>query len=368
MSSQAVRLGIIGCGFATQSRHLPALRRVREIEVVALCDADPAVLSRVAGEWSVRSRHREPQELIEDPRVEAVAVCTPAVDHVPLAVAALAAQRHVFVEKPLALSLAEADRLVARAATSRWRVLLGFNLRWHRLALRARELLAGDGIGRVRAVRSVFSDPLLKRADLPEWRRRRAQGGGSLLDKGVHHFDLWRFLLGEEVETVAAASHAGAIDDEISTVTARSAGGALLTALTMDATTVSNEMTLYGDAGTLHLDFYRADGYELRAPADLPGAPASRLRRLAASFAELGSNAGEMARGGVFDAAYERQWRHFADVVRHGVAPGCAPRDGRAALAIALAALDAAADGGTRRLAAAPPPEGAAGLAAVGGG
>lgn len=355
MSTPAVRLGILGCGFATQSRHLPALKRTAGIEVVALCDADPARLARVAADWRVGRRYREPQALLDDPDLDAVAVCTPAEHHVPLALAALAAERHVFVEKPLALSLEDADRLAERAASSVRRVLVGFNLRWHRLAMRAHDLLAAGGIGRVRAVRSVFSDPLLTRADLPEWRRRRAQGGGSLLDKGVHHFDLWRYLLDDEVETVAAASASGGADDEVAAVTARTASGVVLTALTMDATTVGNEMTLYGDGGTLHLDLYRADGYELRAPHDLPGSPASRLRRLAASFSELGANAGEMARGGVFDAAYERQWRHFVDVVRHGVAPACTVRDGRAALAIALAAIAAAGDGGTRQVAAETP-------------
>lgn len=360
MNAQAVRLGIIGCGFATQSRHLPALRRTAGIEVVALCDADFARLSRVAADWGVARQHREPQALVDDPRVEAVAVCTPAEHHVSLALAALAAERHVFVEKPLALSLPDADRLVANVATSPRSLLVGFNLRWHRLVLRARDLLAAGGIGRVRAVRSVFSDPLLARVDLPQWRRRRAQGGGSLIDKGIHHFDLWRYLLGDEVTTVAAASASGAADDEVAEVTARTASGVLLTALTMDATTIGNEMTLYGDAGTLHLDLYRADGYELRAPHDLPGSPASRLRRLAASFSELGANAGEMARGGVFDASYARQWRHFVDVVRRDAAPTCTVRDGRAALAIALAAIDAAGDGGTRRVAAEPPSERAA--------
>lgn len=344
MASDTLRVGFIGCGFVTRSRHLPALARVREVAAVALADLDPAALDRTGDEWKISRRHRDPLALIEDPEVEAVAICTPAAGHVPLALAALDAGRHVFVEKPLALSLAEADRLAARAATSANRVLVGFNLRWHRLALRARELLAGAAIGRVRAVRSTFSDPLSSRPGLPEWRRRRAQGGGSLLDKGIHHFDLWRYLLGDEVEVIAATAASAASDDEVAVVTARARSGAELTALVMDTSAVANEMTLYGDTGSLHLDFYRSDGLELRSAAELPGAPIARLRRLGGSLAGLAGNAGELLRGGAFDTAYDRQWRHFAEVVRHDLPPGCSLRDGREALAIALAALACAGD------------------------
>jgi predicted dehydrogenase len=354
MTSHPLRVGIIGCGFATHSRHLPALARIDEATVVALADHDAEALERVAGGWGVARRYRDPQALIEDPAVEVVAICTPAVHHVPLALSAIEAGRHVFVEKPLALSLDEADRLIARAATSASKVLVGHNLRWHRLALRARELLARGAIGRVGAVRSVFGDTLLARPGLPEWRRRRAEGGGSILDKAIHHFDLWRYLLADEVEWVTAASASAAGDDEVATMTARTARGTLLTAWSMDVATIFNEMTLYGEAGTLHLDFYRFDGFERISSSELPGAPATRLRRLGSSLAALAANAGELVRGGAFDTAYDRQWRHFAAVVRGDLEPGCGLDDGRAALAVALAAVRAAETGG--RCAVAQPP------------
>jgi myo-inositol 2-dehydrogenase/D-chiro-inositol 1-dehydrogenase len=363
MAEEALRIGIIGCGFATQNRHLPALRRIREARVVALADLDEAVLDRVGEAWDISRRHRNPQALIDDPQVEAVAICTPASHHVSLALAALDAERHVFVEKPLALSLEDADRFVERAEASADKVLVGFNLRWHRLVQRALELLRGGAIGRVRAVRSVFGDPHLTRPGVPEWRLRRAQGGGSILDKAIHHYDLWRYFLADEVEWVAAASNSATGDDEIATVTARSARGTLLTAWSLDVSTICNEMTLYGNAGTLHLDLYRFDGLRQLALDELPGAPATRLRRLGSSLLTLGGNAGEVLRGGAFDTAYDRQWQHFAEVVRGDLESGCGPADGRAALAVAFAAQRAAETGGRCRVApacAATTPDGAA--------
>jgi myo-inositol 2-dehydrogenase/D-chiro-inositol 1-dehydrogenase len=339
VTSPPLRLGFIGCGYVTRSRHLPALARGRSAKAVALADPDAAVLDAAGGACGGARRYRDPRALLADPDVEAVAVCTPAAAHVAHALAALETGRHVFVEKPLALSLADADRLVACAAAHASAVLVGFNLRWHRLTLEARALLRSGAIGRVRAITSVFADPLASQPQLPEWRRRRAQGGGALLDKGVHHFDLWRFLLADEVLAVRGATSSGGIDDEVATVTARSAGGVHLAAVVMDTSAVENRMTIHGDAGALCIDFYRSDGLELRGAGALPGAPASRLRRAGASLAALAANAGEVRRGGAFDSAYDRQWRHFAAAARGEEPAGCTALDGRAALAIALAAL-----------------------------
>jgi predicted dehydrogenase len=340
-----LRIGIVGCGYATRTRHLPAIGRISEVEVVALADVDRAALAEVAARWGVPRRYEDPAGLVGDADVEAVAVCVPAADHVEVALAALEAGRHVLVEKPLALSLHEADRLIERAGATSAKVLVGFNLRWHRLVRQARAVLRGGQLGRVHAVRAVFSDPIFSRSDLPAWRRERLLGGGSLLDKGVHHFDLVRFLLEDEVEQVAAWSSAGRGDDETVAVGGKTSGGALLATLIMDSATVSNELTLYGDSGTIHLDLYRADGFELRSLDDVPGAPRTRLRRIASSLEQVAGNVREVARGGVFDSAYDAEWRHFARAVRLGLEPECTLDDGRRALQIALAVAESAALG-----------------------
>ena len=347
-------VGLIGCGFATEDRHLPAMSRIAEVEAVALADVEASVLSQVAERFGIGRRYPDAGELIADPGVEAVAVCVPAAQHVEVALAALDAGKHVFVEKPLSLSLEEADRLIERAASSPLKAQVGFNLRWHRLARQARKLIADGGLGRIQAVRSVYSDPVVSRPGLPDWRRKRLSGGGSVLEKGVHHFDLWRFLVGEEVEQVAAWSAAGRGDDQTVSVTGRTTGSTLLSGLVCDSTTISNELTIYGESATLQLDLYRSDGFELRNLEDLPGAPGTRLRRMAASAGQLAGNVSELRRGGAFDTSYDGEWRHFAAAVREGREPGCTLEDGRRALQIALAVLESAAVGKPMDVADAP--------------
>jgi predicted dehydrogenase len=341
---EPLRLGIVGCGFVTRHRHVPTLRRLPEITVVGLTDVDPAATRDVAAALSdgtggpaVR-QYADVEQLVQGPEVEAIAVCVPVVAHADVVLAALRAGKHVFVEKPLALDLDEADRIIEMADRTRACVLVGFNLRWHRHLAAARRVVAAGSIGHVQAISTVFSDPLLARGGLPAWRSRRDQGGGVLFDKLAHHFDLWRFLLDDEPVEVFVQSRPGRGDDDTVSVTARMRGGALVTTLGMDDAHLSHQITLYGDRGGLHIDVYRFDGLVRSGVDDPPGAPRTRLSHLAGVLREPRANLSAIRRGGDFDLSYDGEWRHFADAARRDRAPACSAADGRAALAIALAA------------------------------
>src|SRR5215217_7528545 len=88
---QPLRLGIVGCGFAAEDRHLPALATLREIEVVALADLDTERCQRVADRFGVPQRYASAPELLEHAHVDAVAVCTIATSHAEIALEALTA-------------------------------------------------------------------------------------------------------------------------------------------------------------------------------------------------------------------------------------------------------------------------------------
>jgi len=328
----------VGCGFVTRHRHLPTLRRVPEVEVVALADMDSAALNDLADRYHVRRRYSSAEGLINDAEVEAIAVCVPVAAHAKVALAALEADKHVFVEKPLTLHLEEADCLIARAARSRSKVMVGFNLRWHRHVQAAQRLVAAGGLGRVHGLSTVFSDTVLSRKGLPEWRSRRNVGGGVLLDKLAHHFDLWRFLLRDEVDEVFAFTRSGRSDDHTVSVTASMRGGALVTTLGLDDAFTSHEVTLYAERGGVHVDCYRVDGLVRSSLKDLPGAPRTRLRHFLEALTEPRATLAAIRQGGDFNASYDREWRHFAEAIRSDRFPSCGLPDGRAALEIALAA------------------------------
>ncbi len=347
-------VGFVGCGFATHNRHLPGLRRVSGLRVAALADVDSAMLARVADGAGVARRYSSAAGLVADPEVDVVAVCVPAAHHVEVALTALDAGKHVLVEKPLALTLDDADRLIAAAELSPAKAIVGFNLRWHRLVRQAAELVRGGAIGSVEAIRTVFNDAILDRSDLPAWRVRREQGGGALLDKAVHHVDLWRLLLDDEVEELFAFGRSKLADDQTVAIAARTHGGVICEALVSDRTATNNELTLFGQSGAIHLDLYRSDGLRLVGSHELPGALGSRVRQLRDSVGQMAANIGEIRRGGVFDATYGAEWRAFAEAIRLDVQPQPTLDDGRRALEISLAAAESISTGKPVRIAASP--------------
>ena len=340
-----VRLGVVGCGLVAEGRHLPALAQIDEISVRAVADIDFARAERVSQRFHVPRAYRTAEELIGDPAIDAVAVLVPATAHADVGFAALERQKHLFIEKPLALSLTEADALVECARTQPVKAVMGFNLRSHRLVREARQIVATGGIGGVQAVTTTFNDARLEQAGLQPWRTRRSLGGGTLLEKAVHHFDLWRFLLDDEVVDVFARTRSGRSEDEVAAVSAVTERGVLLNALSSDLTSSVHELTVWGDAGSIRVDLYRFDGLERADLEALPGSPRVRLERLGAGMATLLRTAPELRRGGVFDSSYGAEWRAFAAAIRGNDEPTSSLVDGVKALEIALAAQRSAESG-----------------------
>jgi len=346
-----LRLGVVGCGRAATAIHLPLLAGLPEIEVAALADPDPAALGRALAAAPRARAVGDPRALLDDAAVDAVAICTPAAAHAELAVAALDAGKHLLIEKPLALTLADCDRIAARAAGERRVVTVGLHTRWHRFARRARELLTAGELGPIELVRSTLT---ARHLDVPAWRQRRATGGGVVLEMAVHHFDLWRYLLGVEVDTVVALSRAGAWEDEAAAIGGRLADGTPVAASFAERTTAANRLELCGRDASLALDFYRFDGFEIVRAAEAPGAWGARFRGALRTAAAVPRAVAGLRDGGEWRRAYREQWRQFAAAVRAGVvgAPegGATLRDGRQALAVALAVAEAATRGAAARV------------------
>ena len=334
-------VGIVGCGYVTTKLHLPALRALPEAKIVSVADLDRSRVDEVANRFGIKSRAGDWRAVVDDPAVEIVAVCVPPAAHTEVTLAALDAGKHVLVEKPLALSLDDCDRLIARAAQSDRLVTVGFNMRWHRLVRRAHKIIAEGILGQLAVLRTAFTSGTRYEARYPEWRRRRELGGGVLTEIGVHHFDLWRFLLASEVEEVFAISADGA-----AIVSARMTSGVLVGGVFSDVTGGRNELDLFGHAGQLHLSCFRFDGLEVAGVGEkYPGSVRTRLRRAGRLIRELPEAIRAMSRGGDHVESYRAQWRHFLAAMKDGNQVRPSLLDGRQALEIALAAVQSSSVG-----------------------
>ena len=338
-----VRVGFVGCGRVTETRHLAALARVRGVEAVALSDVDAARLSKVAGAYGVARRYEDWRMLVGDACVDAVAVCVPPALHASVALAALEAGKHVFIEKPLALTLEECDLLAdAEARAAGLKAAVGFNMRQHRLVREARAVLARGELGRVKLVRTIFACGTRARPGYPAWRLRRESGGGSVFELGTHHFDLVRFMLGQEAREVYASCDE---TDETSAVTLKTDRGAQVVVTLSEGTGESHELEFHGERGWLRVSCYRADGLERLDAGQYAGSVHARLKGLTRTLRALPRVLAQARDGGDYVNSYAEEWRHFGEAVR-GRGRVCATlEDGRRALEIALAAAESTRTG-----------------------
>jgi predicted dehydrogenase len=337
-----VRLGIIGCGRVSEERHLAPLLHMREVRVVATADLDLERSARLGDRLGAAFRLTDYRAVLDRSDVDAVAILTPTASHAEIGIAALDAGKHVLVEKPLALSLAECDRFIARAAESPRKVVVGFNLRWHRLVERARELLANGLLGRVKAIRSAYTHDRLGDA-APDWHRKLDLGGGVSFNEAVHHFDLWRYFGGGDVEQIYSISVPSRFyEDETNAVVARLTGGVLATGVFTFRSGPTSEVEIYGELGRLCLSLYRFDGLEFFPTNKYPGDLGDRVRKALASLGSLPRALPALRRGGDFQATFDGLWRHFVDCILHDLPSRCTLEDGRSSVRVALAAVQSA--------------------------
>ena len=337
-----IRIGFIGCGQVTEHLHLPALRSLKDVEISALADPDDERLRSVAGKLVEPVCHVDPDSLLSEPSIDVVAVCTPSQFHAEYALKAIEARKHVFVEKPLALRLEDCLTLVTAAREAKGVVTVGFNLRHHHLVTRAKAIVRSGKLGRIHLIRSVACGNWEAGGPVADWRRRAMSGGGVLLELGVHHFDLWRFLLDSEIEEISAQNASDMREDETAVVMGRLSRGIMASGSFAQSTADHNRLDIYGENGRLCIALERFDGLKFFSSNGQGSATRSRLENSLSSARELPGAFRRQFRGGGFADSYRNQWLALCNSIRQGGFPGSTVEDGYAAVQASLSALDSA--------------------------
>jgi predicted dehydrogenase len=200
--TEKLRWGVLSTARIGVHKVIPGFRRSLRTEVVAIASRDAATARATADTLGIPRAHGSYEALLADPDVDAIYIPLPNHLHVEWSIAALRAGKHVLCEKPMALTVADAERLVAESEASGRLLVEAFMYRHHPSWLKARELLATGRIGRLVAVDSWFSYYLPDPSDI---RNVKAWGGGGLWDIGCYTVNLSRMLFGEEPDAVSAA-------------------------------------------------------------------------------------------------------------------------------------------------------------------
>ena len=189
-SGERLKVGIIGGGAITQVAHLPVLKKLKMIEIPAICDTDLPKARALADRFGVKDAFDDIEDLLRFEVLDAVVICSPTHLHESHILAALSAGVHVLVEKPLAMSAASAQRIV-RAVEKRQRVVMvGMNHRYRPDVQIVRSFVQGGELGTIESVRGSWHVFRPSRNQLG-WRQRRDQaGGGAMLDLGLSILDL----------------------------------------------------------------------------------------------------------------------------------------------------------------------------------
>ncbi len=203
-----IHVGIIGMGRSGWELHAEPLRKMSGYKLVSVCDQSSARLEMAAQTFGVRT-FQDPQALIQDRQVDLVVIAAPSNMHAALALAALAAGKHVLVEKPMALSLQEADAMMEAAGKAKRLLTVFHNRRWDRDYQMVKAVIRNGVLGELLTLdsRVMTYGPEWTSYGVPEfnpqWRIQKAHGGGFLADWGPHLVEQMLDLTGQWPEAVA---------------------------------------------------------------------------------------------------------------------------------------------------------------------
>jgi predicted dehydrogenase len=200
-----IRTAILGTGFMGRV-HLEAVQRVESVEAAAIFGRNDDATARLAAAFSVPKATSDYRELLRDPAIDAVDICTPNAQHFSMAKEALAAGKHVLCEKPLTTTVAEAEELVALASRSKLRNCVCHNLRYYPQVQQMRALREAGELGEILVVQGTYSqDWLLYDTDW-NWRVDAKAAGASraMADIGSHFFDMAEHVTGLRVSSLCA--------------------------------------------------------------------------------------------------------------------------------------------------------------------
>ncbi len=202
---EKLRVAVIGTGFVGRV-HVENIRRQADAEVVAIADQTAELAAAFGAALGVPRTEGDYRALLADPMIDAVHICTPNHTHFAIASDAIEAGKHVICEKPLAMTAAEAARLVELARSQGVVHATSYNLRFYPNVAQMRRLIATGEVGEVLAVQGSYAQDWLFYDTDYNWRLEPEVGGASraVADIGSHWCDLLEHVTGARIQAVCA--------------------------------------------------------------------------------------------------------------------------------------------------------------------
>jgi len=197
--SDKVRWGVLSTSHFALAKAVPAMQKGEWSEVIAIASRDKSSAAQAAKSLGIRKSYGSYEELLADGEIEAIYNPLPNHMHVPWSIKAAEAGKHVLCEKPLSMTVAEAQQLIAASNRAGVKIGEAFMVRTHPQWLRTRELVRSGRIGELRSIVGVFS---YFNRDASNIRNIPEAGGGALMDIGCYPITTSRFVFDEEPSRV----------------------------------------------------------------------------------------------------------------------------------------------------------------------
>jgi predicted dehydrogenase len=297
--SDPVRIGLIGAGAVVQVAHLPVLKKLKNVQLAAICDVDLPKARALAERFGIRDVFDDIEDLLAHEQVDALLIATPNHLHEPHILAALAANAHVLVEKPVALTATGAQK-VAKAAEKRGRVVMaGMTHRYRPDAQAVRSFVQNGELGEIDSVRASWHVARFARAALG-WRQRKDEaGGGAMLDLGLTMLDLCFWLAGNPTPARVSATLAKPKGDRA----VEQSGSAYVVC--------ENGASIFIDVTWRHIGEGERFGVGLRGSKGTAGINPLHVWKELNGVAHDVSPTGSLSRETAFSASFRAQWAHF---------------------------------------------------------
>lgn len=325
----AVRFALVGCGLIS-AFHLDAICALEDAALAGVYDATPETAERTAKQYGTKA-YASLEALYADPSVDAVCITTPSFLHAEQALAAVNAGKHVLIEKPMALTLEGCDAVIRAAKQKGVKVSVVSQLRFTKTIQQVKRALADGILGRI-----VSADLYMKYYrpqsyyDTGAWRGTWAMdGGGALMNQGLHGVDLMRCLLGP-VRAVTAVGGTFVRDIEVEdTVNAlmeyRCGAIGVLQASTAAYPGFPRRIELNGEHGCIHLTENRITHWEVEGCPYYDMSPRET------------ADEGFRDPTGIDPSGHVRQIQDFISAIRDDTPLMVPGEEGRATLAVILA-------------------------------
>lgn len=202
-----INVGVIGCGRIAQERHLPEYAHNENANILGVFDLNQKRAEETARRYGAAA-YASYEEMLEDPKIDAVSVCAANYAHAKITIAALKAGKHVLCEKPMAVTLEECEEMVRTAKECGRFLMIGHNQRLAKAHAQAKKLLREGSIGKILTFRTCFAHggPETWTIDRDNvWFFDKSRSAfGAMADLGIHKTDLIQFLTGQKVCEVTA--------------------------------------------------------------------------------------------------------------------------------------------------------------------